>query len=84
MDPDVNDMIRYLVSDCTGQASGIQYGKKGDAVVLISISGNMALVKGKEIFHVRIENLSESTIEKEIIPIQVHSIKKPKSRTVKK
>lgn len=53
-------MIMYLTCDFTGLASGIQYGKAGDMVTVISVNGDMALVDGgKEKYHIRYEKLSQ-------------------------
>ena len=59
-------MKMYLKEDFSGFYSEIEYGKKADEVTVISESGNMALVdNGKELFHIRLEKLSDKPIESE-------------------
>ena len=65
-------MIRYLLEDCTGLASGIEYGKQGDQVTVINIDGDMALVDGgKELYHIRVEKLNEEKPDEVMKPERV-------------
>lgn len=50
-------VYKYLAEDYTGAASKIEYGKTGDKVELISVNGDMSLVMGKELFHIKTEKL---------------------------
>lgn len=83
-------MTRYLLEDYAGVASGIQYGKKGDQVKVISEREGIALVdSGKELFHIRVEKLSDLKPEvnnrpeplKQVAPAPVK--RKSGSRTMK-
>lgn len=83
-------MTRYLLEDFTGVASGIHYGKKGDQVSVISEREGIALVdNGKELFHIRVERLSESKPEinnrpEPVKPVAPASVKrKSGTRTMK-
>jgi|GEM_PF-3605821 len=52
--------MKYLTEDITGHASGIKYGKKGDAVKEVGVGGELSLVEGNgHRFYVRPEQLSE-------------------------
>lgn len=54
----------YLTEDIIGAASLIQYGKKWEKVEVVSIRGNMALVKGSNgvLYHVRTEKLTDKLL----------------------
>lgn len=70
----------YLTRDVTGEASGIQYGKKGDKVTVIDDhEREMILVEGQnERFHVRADVLSETVIQPERVPQLKADIRKKK------
>lgn len=53
----------WLKYDVIGPVSKREYGKKGDNVRVISISGDVAKVKGKEYFPVNVNKLSETPVK---------------------
>ncbi len=74
-------MKRYLLEDYTGAASKTEYGKKGDEVRMIKEEGGMALVENKgELFHIRIEKLTEHKLVADPTPIIHEPLKPPEPR----
>jgi hypothetical protein len=73
----------YLTCDITGAMSGIEYGKAGDEVEIISYSaaGDMVFVQGiKERFHIRVEHLSDSiqSIKTKVTELELKPVEKTK------
>lgn len=66
--------MKYLKRDITGQASGLQYGKQGDEVLVLSDNGEMWLVENKGTrFFLFPDDLSNDKIEKVSLVTEVVS-----------
>jgi len=59
------------------------YGRKGDEVRLIAISGDVAIVEGRERFPVRIEYITTDDVNKEE-PQQENQIVKPVQAAIRR
>jgi hypothetical protein len=57
-------MKYWLKEDVVGPVSRRVYGQYGDRVEYVSDDGVRAVVKGKELFHVRLELLSDKPLKK--------------------